>query len=40
MLLILVGVKLYNIGDLAVAETLQTLASLGVPKLHLTVITT
>lgn len=39
MLLVLVGMESDNIWNLAVAETLQTLARLGVPELHLTVVT-
>lgn len=38
VLLVVVGVKADDVGGLAVAEALETLAGLGVPELHLTIV--
>jgi hypothetical protein len=38
VLFVLIGMEPHDIRDLAVAESLQTLPSFGIPQLHVTVI--
>ena len=40
VLFVIVGVEADDVGSLAVTEPLETLAGLGVPKLHLAIIAT